>query len=48
MGVYGKRCLGFIKENCWGTMRLEVSIGAPHFTVKLINDTPIVHGCTTI
>ncbi|OXH31047.1 DNA polymerase alpha subunit A [Cryptococcus neoformans] len=23
MSVYGKRCLGFIKENCWGTMRLE-------------------------
>lgn len=35
MGVYGKRCLGFIKENCWGTMRLEVSIGSPHSSVKI-------------
>lgn len=47
MSVYGKRCLGFIKENCWGTMRLEVS-GAPHSSVKSINDTPIVYGCTTV
>jgi hypothetical protein len=24
MGVYGKRCLGLVKEGCKGTVRLEV------------------------
>ena len=25
MGVYGKRCLGLVKEGCKGSVRLEVS-----------------------
>lgn len=40
MSVYGKRCLGFIKENCWGTMRLEVSIALLILVSRLTNDTP--------
>jgi DNA polymerase alpha subunit A len=29
MGVYGKRCLGLVKEGCKGSVRLEVSFFIP-------------------
>jgi len=29
MGVYGKRCLGLVKEGCKGSVRLEVSSFMP-------------------
>jgi len=33
MGVYGKRCLGLVKEGCKGNVRLEVRLSyASNFT----------------
>jgi DNA polymerase alpha subunit A len=39
MGVYGKRCLGLVKEGCKGSVRLEVSPSIPMSSVKLTGST---------
>jgi hypothetical protein len=39
MGVYGKRCLGLVKEGCKGSVRLEVSSSMPMLSAKLTTST---------
>lgn len=34
MGVYGKRCLGFVREGCKGTVSLEVSFVNPAIFIR--------------
>lgn len=35
MGVYGKRCLGLVKEGCKGNVRLEVCLNTPTSFMQL-------------
>jgi hypothetical protein len=39
MGVYGKRCLGLVKEGCKGSVRLEVSCSMPMSSIQLTTST---------
>ena len=46
MGVYGRRCLGLVKEGCKGTVRLEAS-GCPLRGPPGLSDSIPICNCTT-